>query len=314
METCTVYGTVMRTDCGFAKRLPHSTASPELEFVCRDEASDPFGVDDLPLLYESEPIGDELQRIQLFADGDTDILRFGEVADYIIGDRRIECRLHDPNLEYLVEIHALGIVLAHWLERRSVLALHASAVVIGEGAVGFLAPKEGGKTTLAAALLRAGRSLLADDLLALEETAGGIRANPGVPQMRMWPDDADYFVDSHGPLEVAHPGFSKRRVRIGEDFGSFHPATAPLRAIYVPERRSDSSGGIVIDPIRGADAVRVLLDTMFTDVPTGQSDSAGQRLHFLAGLASTVPVRRLGYPSGRHRYEDVVAAIEGDRR
>jgi hypothetical protein len=312
VDTYTVYGVAVATNCTFGRRLRPIAADPDLEFICGPDYPLGWELDELPMMYESEPIGDLAQRIALFVAEDAEVLRMGDVADYVIGDERIECHLHNPELEYLIEIHALGIVLAYWLERQGSLAVHASGVVVGGGAIGILAPSEGGKTTLAAALLRAGHSLLADDLLAIEETADGIRAHPGFPQMRMWPDDADYFVAGHEHLEFAHPGFTKRRVPVGEGFGAFHGTSAPLSAIYVPERRPGSSGGVVIEPVRGADGVRALLRAMFTELPPGLGDSPGERLRLLAGVVAAVPVKRLSYPNGRGRLDDVVTAIEDD--
>ena len=63
---------------------------------------------------------------------------------------------------------------------------------------------------LAAALVRAGHALLADDLLAVEPASTGFRAHPGYPQMRMWPEGAEYFVGGFEDLEMAHPSFAKR--------------------------------------------------------------------------------------------------------
>lgn len=313
MKTYAIYGVKVQTDCVFGERLTPSFGPPDLVFTCRPKAALTQRIEELPLLYESEPLGDLKRRIQLYASGEGEILRFEGITDYVIGAHRIECYLRDPDLGFLIEIQALGIVLAYWLERRGILALHASGVVIGDTAVGFVAANKGGKTTLAAALLRAGHGLLTDDLLAVEVSAHGVLAHPGYPQMRMWPEDAEYFHGSSENLELAHPGFDKRRVRVDEHIlGGFHTTSVPLKALYIPARRVYSSGGAEIELLPSAAAMQQLLGASFTDLPTKTASSSGHRLRLLAQLLQTVPVRRLSYPEGRGRLGDVVAAIEND--
>jgi hypothetical protein len=57
--------------------------------------------------------------------------------------------------------------------------LHSSAVRTPEGVIAFVAESGGGKTTLAAELIRRGGHLVCDDILALDDPDGALLAYPG---------------------------------------------------------------------------------------------------------------------------------------
>src|SRR5262245_46305873 len=82
-----------------------------------------------------------------------------------------------------------GRVLAAALHARGTTCLHGSAIVLNRQAIGFIAPKRHGKSTLALALVSAGARLLTDDTLPV--AAGPpARAYPGLHAARLWPDSA----------------------------------------------------------------------------------------------------------------------------
>lgn len=70
--------------------------------------------------------------------------------------------------------------------------LHASAVAIEGRAVVFIAPKYGGKTTMAAALVRAGARLLSDDAVRIRVREHAECA-AGVPSLRLRRESARHF-------------------------------------------------------------------------------------------------------------------------
>jgi len=65
----------------------------------------------------------------------------------------------------IVKFPLLGTVMAVLLQVRGNLALHGSAVCIGDKGVGFLGDKGAGKSTTASAMVAKGYKLIADDLL-----------------------------------------------------------------------------------------------------------------------------------------------------
>lgn len=186
--------------------------------------------------------------------------------------------------------------------------MHAAALVIDDKAIAFLGRKGGGKTTVAIALLGAGHRLLADDLLALHWEDGDLLANPGYPMLRLWPEQADYFLGDHVGLPLVHPAFTKRRVHLAAD--QFHSAPAPLRRIYVPQRVTE--GPVRLVPLRGRDALGVLLQSPFLGEPTHHLGLAADRFTSLARVARDIGVRSVQIPPGYERLSELVHVIEAD--
>lgn len=92
----------------------------------------------------------------------------------------------------LARTDILGRVLALAAHSQQLLTLHASAVSLDEGVVGFLAPKFYGKSTLACALTDAGARLVTDDALAIR--AGDVvECAPGVPAIRLRSESASHL-------------------------------------------------------------------------------------------------------------------------
>lgn len=267
----------------------------------------------------TSPFKDEAGRsvAYLYRLAEGELLRFDGALDFYLGEAAIHCHLRDPDCRHLVELRLLGPVLAYWLERRSICALHASAVVVGGRAVAFMAANRAGKSGLAAALMAAGESLLSDDLLPVASSVGGFTARPGYPQMRMWPDEATHFLGHRHDLEPVHPRLDKLRIPVGAGgFGSFHADPAPLACLYLPERRpaGKTPAGIEISPLPARRAVIELVRCSFSPFLVEAAGLQPGRLELLARLARKVAVRRLVYPSGFERLPEVGRAVVADQR
>jgi hypothetical protein len=301
----------MASDFPFRWPLPLGTTGPDVRFSC--VAATPLDADlgvatcvlEVPLSAESGAPSISFHR----CDG-VDVVRFGRDADHYLWPDRIVCHLHDPSLTWLVEIQLLGMVLALWLELRGTPTLHASTVVVDGSAVAFLGTKGGGKTTAATALVAAGHPLLVDDLLALHLTGSDVLAQPGYPMLRLWPEQVDHFLGGGDDLPLVHPSFTKRRVRVGDGFGTQHTGTAPLRRIYLPARRD--GGEVAIEPVSSRDALIETVRNSFLHDAVHSFGLAGRRLAMLADLLRYASVRRVMYPSGCDRLPELVAAVEAD--
>ena len=232
--------------------------------------------------------------------GAVTVLRYAGEAVFTVGTRRIVARPEVPGREglALVEVRLLGPVLAFWLERSGVAALHAAAVTVGGGAVALLATNRGGKSSLAAALVDAGHPLLTDDVLAVEPAPqDGFRARPAYPQMRFWPEDAAHRLgaETAAGLPRAHPGFEKLRVPVA----CFDREPRPLARIYLPVLRPPGEPGpVAIEPLSPREALVALLGGSFLPRLAEAMGWSERRLDLLGRLASAVPVRRVVVPHG----------------
>lgn len=236
--------------------------------------------------------------------GGLEVLRYPAGAEFWLSGGRIDARLLDPAYRPSLELRLLGPVIAYWLERAGIPVLHAAAVEMDGLAVGFLAGNRGGKSSLAAALVEAGRPLVTDDLLPVEERPGGVFARPGYPQMRFWPEAARHW---HGAgadeLPRVHPQLDKRRLPVAR----FHAEPLPLGRLYLPERRAGADVAII--PVSKRDALIELLARSFIPQLAASGGREGERFDRMARLAERVPVYRLVYPEGLDRLADVARAV-----
>ena len=150
--------------------------------------------------------------LSLYRLGSCEVMSFTDQADYYLWPERLICHLRQTVPSHLLNVQLFTSVLPFWLELRGYVTIHASAVNLAGKAVAFIAHSRDGKSTLAAALLQDGCSLLTDDVLPLSSGESGYWANPGYPAMRMWPGEAEHFLDHYEELERVHPDSTKRYV------------------------------------------------------------------------------------------------------
>lgn len=302
-----IYGLTVALDWAPSAPLIPSGAAPDL--VVR-EAAEPLIPSEAELLIK----GGELEG--LFRHADRFYFAFAQIAEFEVRPAEIRYRITDETYRYAIELWLRGTVLAFWLEWQQRPSLHASAVVIGEQAVGFMATNKGGKSSLAATLMQRGHPLLSDDILAI--TRGDLPGepplgHPGFPQMRMWPEQAVHFVDDVDALATVHPYIEKKRVPVGGAgiAGTFCPEARPLAVLYLPER-SDDVEAIRIAPVSQTEALLMLVKESFVARLIEAARWQGRRLGTLGSIVKAVPVRRLIYPNGMDLLPAVAQAVEQD--
>ena len=316
MSGYSLYGLPFTSDRALVAPVPRSNVSPILRVTCSPELPPgPW----LPgeVIYQS-PFQDELAQplVTLHRAPAGFRLHFPRAADFYHTEGRLRWRLLPGGDPGLAEIYLLGTVLAWLREGQGIPVLHAAAVGIEGGGAAFLASSQGGKTSLAASLVQAGGELLSDDLLAVEETASGWVGHAGYPQMRMWPDQAHHFAgETHGLARV-HPSLEKRFVPLHRLGGTFRAAPLQLRALYLPERRTDPEGGLEVR-IAAVPPARGLIEVVRHSFLARMVEAAGLqpgRLARLARLAAEIPLRTLSYPSGVQHLAAVAEAVRTDLR
>jgi hypothetical protein len=317
MPVYSLYGLNLASDFPFANRLAAGVGEVvDLTFRLADEPPDTGRERDEPIFASSPQLdGVEESLILVYRRDGYYVLRLTGVADYYLKPDSIVCHLTDPDYEYLVEIHLLGIAFSLWLELQGIPALHASAVVVKDRVAAFLATNKGGKSSLAAGLMQVGHPLLTDDVLPVESVRGRLVGRPGYPQMRMWPDQARHFLGRCEDLGVVHPAYSKRRVPVGEvGAWSFCGEPRPLACLYLPERRAPEEWGTRTEfaPVSPMEALMSLVGQSFVPHTVEALGLQPQRLSLFARLVSQIPVRRIYYPEGYQHLPHVRQAILDD--
>lgn len=286
-----------------------SAQGVELSFSCHSAEAQRVTGDALYLSKSLNASGDP--SVQLFeVSGSSWLMRFPEIADFYLRPGEIECRLVDPALAYMVDVLLLGHVMACYLERQGILALHAGALAVGNQAVLLAGDKGAGKSTMVTSMVAAGYSLMADDIAAVEEVRGTVLCRSAFPQVKLTPEQLECFVKGESrSYPCFHPGFTKLSVPVA-DLGAFDPGPRPVGAIYLLERGSDES--LLIETLPPARAVVELARQSFLGHILEVTPMLRDRFAHLVRVVRTVPVKRLRYPDGLRHLVDVHAAIERD--
>jgi len=205
----------------------------------------------------------------------------------------------------LVRTDLLGGVLSVALHLQGLLVLHGSAVGIANTAVGFLANKGTGKSTLATALCAAGSTLVTDDTLPVHPGTPAT-AWPAMPAVRLLHDSASLLQHAKG---TTHPATNKYHV------SELPPEQVelrrlPLAAVYELSPVPDAPGTPAAERLRitGTAAVSTLLRHNRAGGIVGTADSMAVFLR-ASDIVRTVPVYRLHVVRGFDRLTEVVAQI-----
>jgi hypothetical protein len=238
-------------------------------------------------------------------------LRWAGLFEFIVAadGRRIVARRLAPaaRMPRAFETYLLGQVLSFALIARGLEPLHATAVVVGGGAVGFLGDCGRGKSTLGAAFVHAGHPLLTDDLLVLRPDGGRFSAAAGPPRLKLFPKPARRVLGDG----LRGTPMNGRGGKLVFPLGAHATReAAPLRALYVLRPRR-TGGAVVIRPLSPRRAFVELTRNTFNACVLDAARLARQ-FDLAARVAAAVPVKTLTYPRGLDRLAAVRAAVEAD--
>lgn len=234
-------------------------------------------------------------------------LVFDDTGCFDIGDggRSIEwTHAPDVSLEN-ARTDLTSRVLAAALHEAGTVCLHGSAVVPGTEAIGFVAPKFHGKSTLALALVHAGAKLLTDDTFPVTPGSPPL-ARPGLHATRLWEDSAQRVglgraSNENSGSKLLYPSLPAEHVS---------HETHPLAALYLlsPAREPNDGRMAWRTRLSTMEAVLVMIGhAKLAPLLTGPE--APELLRKASALAETVPVYRLGVARDLDRIDEVVATI-----
>ncbi len=197
-----------------------------------------------------------------------------------------------------------GPILSLLLRIRGALALHASAVQIGSGAIGFVGAHGAGKSTLAAALGAAGCRVVTDDVLHVRAEGSRWMVDPCASMLRLWPDGAQLALGADAELPVIAAGWDKRALHLG---GAIPGASAPLPLVALAWLAPRGSAA-VIEPLPAATALVLLAANSSA---AHLLDSALRAVEFsaLASLVRSVPCAALTAPDASESFPSLVTRV-----
>jgi hypothetical protein len=242
-----------------------------------------------------------------------DYVRWSGLFEFLIaGDgRRIAVRASAKASREVFHTYLLGQVLSFALLKQGVEPLHATAVIVDGEAVGFLGDTGYGKSSLGAAFLHAGCPLLTDDVLVVKEESHGLRAYPGPPRIKLFPESTALFLRRAARGIPMNPYTSKLIIPLPAPMAA--TGSRPLKAIYVlrPPTAKTGCNRITIRRLTQRRACLKLIANTFNTL-IREPARLTQQFRLATRLAAVVPVKFLSYPRGLSRLPAVVEAVRSD--
>jgi hypothetical protein len=209
----------------------------------------------------------------------------------------------------------MGLLLASrvailLLRELGIPSLHTSAVVTNHGALAFLGTHGQGKSTMAAAFLRRGASLLADDVLPLRSVGGEVHGGPSIPLMKLWIDSVKSTLELHEDLPNLSDFIEKKLLALDGQY-PFSRRSVALRALYLLDRYDPIARGrhdVTLRPMSGQERLAALMEHTSDRGLLRPADMA-KMLPLYSRLGSQARVYQLDYPDGYEYQDDACSAI-----
>jgi hypothetical protein len=188
--------------------------------------------------------------------------------------------------------YLLGPVMGFVLRRRSVLALHASAVRIGGQAIALCGGSQAGKSTTAAALALRGRPVLCEDIAPLVEEDGRFQVVPGYPRVCLWPDAVEKLFGTRDALPRLTPSWEKFFLPLDGRSAKFEEQRQVVRAVYLSAPRVAEPDAPRIETMSAREALLDLVQNTYMNWMLDRRQRAAE-FDALSKLVTQVPIRRI---------------------
>jgi hypothetical protein len=268
-------------------------AADRIDIVFSDDSRGPFG---------------SVEWFHTWHDHDSVWARFGIAAgQFIVEFPEQAVFVVSPDAQRVV-VHAaptyqtrhllLHQVLPLVVGRRGRLVLHAGAVAFGSRCAAFLGPTGAGKSTLVAACVAAGASLISDDCLVLTRDDASWVAWPSYPAVRLWEESVSLLgarVDG-----LAQGAASDKRLLTPGHHWSVVQGPTTLSHLFVledPDLPAESAAGTL--------ATQLFSQVFRLDIRDLRE--AAQVFTDVADMAATVAISRLPGPPERRDPAEVAA-------
>jgi hypothetical protein len=188
--------------------------------------------------------------------------------------------------------YLLGPIMGFVMLLRGMVCLHASAVVIDDEAIALLGPAGSGKSTTAAAFSEMGYSILAEDVMTLDDRHDHFLVRPAYPCIRLWPASVRALYGTETHLPKLTPNWDKCYLDLTERPEQFHQRPLPLAAIYCLGERLDDPAAPFVEPLDHAKGLMSLVANTYSSKLMDREMRA-REFELLTRVWNRVPLRRV---------------------
>jgi hypothetical protein len=235
--------------------------------------------------------GNPVLRVFRVMDGKYYRFRYADRTEFLIDENGGEIWAQWPEPLTLEDActYLLGPVMGFVMLLRGVVCLHASAIAIGDEAIALAGPAGSGKSTTAAAFSDRGYSILAEDVVTLDDRVDRFLVRPAYPCIRLWPAAVTALYGDEMHLPKLTPNWDKRYLDLSE---RFQRASLPLVAIYLLGERRDETDAPFIEPLDKSEGLMSLVANTYATKLMDKQMRA-REFELLTRVLNNVSVRRV---------------------
>jgi len=188
--------------------------------------------------------------------------------------------------------YLLGPIMGFVMLLRGVVCLHASAIAIGSDAIALLGPAGAGKSTTAAAFAERGFSILAEDVVTLDDRGDQFMVRPGYPCIRLWPASVKALYGTESQLPRLTPNWDKCYLDLTARPEQFQQQPLPLAAIYLLGERRDGCDAPFIETLDRAEGLMSLVANTYA-TKLMDKEMRAREFELLTRVFGSIPLRRV---------------------
>lgn len=212
-----------------------------------------------------------------------------------------------------LQTYLMGQVISMALVIQGIEPLHATVVVVDGEAVAFLGDSGFGKSTLGAAFLKAGCSILTDDLLVIEKNGPDFIAQPGPARVKLFPAPAELLLSGQFEGVTMNPATPKLVLPLND--GQAWPTAAPISNLFIlsAPHTDAPADEVEISRLSRRQACIKLIENTFNTVIQGPVRQV-QQFTMATELAAGLQIKSLAYVRDLSKISRVVDAVLADVR
>lgn len=203
-----------------------------------------------------------------------------------------------------VKLFLLGSCMGAIMYQRNRLVIHGNAIRFGDECVIFAGASGVGKSTLAAAFVKRGYRILADDLSVIDEYGC---VQPSYPQLKLWSDTAKKLEIDTSNLEQIRLQVEKYAYPLKKEF---YTKPLPVKALYILNHHNQEN--FIVEPLVGIKKFEPLKTHSYRG---GYLEGLGlnaKHLTLCASVANKIDISRMTRPRVGFKLDELIELIETD--
>ena len=207
--------------------------------------------------------------------------------------------------------YLLGPIMGFVMLLRGIVCLHASAVAFGDQAIAIVGPAGSGKSTTAAAFSTLRYSVLAEDVVTMDDCDDHFLVRPAYPCIRLWPASVKALYGTEDHLPKLTPNWDKCYLDLTERPEQFPQQSLKLAAIYLLAPRIDNPDAPLIEALEKSEGLMSLVANTYASKLMDKQMRA-REFDVLSRVINKVPLRRVTPHTSTLRIPDLCNRILDD--